>query len=289
LNAQPAERHLSEMRRNRGVWARKPLLKAIYSHYYELIRQNVTPVPGTIVELGSGSGSIKELIPECITTDIFPNPWIDRRENAYALSFPDASVSNLILLDVFHHLQFPGTALSEFKRIMAPSGRVILLEPGLGLLGKFIYGLFHHEPLALREPITWFAPAGFDPDGAAYHAAQGNAWRIFVRDEFREKLGHWKIHSVQQLPEMAYVASGGFTKPQLYPDRMLSLIRRIEIVAARWPAIFTTRILVVLEKRDASVSDALFDSAGKLPFTQNAARRHWRIGPTNAMPRKRQG
>jgi hypothetical protein len=48
------------------------------------------------------------VIPECVTTDIFPNPWLDRVENAYALNFADASVGNLILFDVFHHLEFPG-------------------------------------------------------------------------------------------------------------------------------------------------------------------------------------
>jgi SAM-dependent methyltransferase len=282
LNVQPTERHLSEIRRNRDIWGRKPLLKAIYGHFYELIRENVAPVLGTTVELGSGIGSIKELIPECVTTDIFPNPWIDRRENAYTLSFPDASISNLILLDVFHHLKFPGSALTEFKRIIAPRGRIILLEPGMGIFGKLIYGLFHHEPLALREPITWFAPPGFDPERTPYYAAQGNAWRIFVRNEFREKLEHWKIHKVQQLPEMAYIASGGFTKPQLYPDRMLSLIRKMEKVAARWPALFATRMLVVLEKRDGSARDTFFDSAEKPPVTQNAAQQELR--PTDILP-----
>jgi SAM-dependent methyltransferase len=248
LNLQTAERHLSEIRRNCGVWERKPLLQAIYGHFYELIRQNITPVPGTTVELGSGIGSIKDLIPDCITTDLFPNPRIDRRENAYALSFPDASISNLILLDVFHHLQFPGTALREFERVVAPRGRVILFEPGLGILGRLVYGLFHREPLALRRSITWLAPSGFHPECAPYYAAQGNAWRIFVRNEFPGRLEPWKVRRLQQLPEMAYIASGGFTKLQLYPGQMLSLIRRIEKLAARWPAIFATRLLVVLEK-----------------------------------------
>ena len=244
--------HLSEICRNRGVWERKPLLRAIYGHFYELIRQNIASVPGMTVELGSGIAFIKDWIPDCVTTDLFSNARIDRRENAYALSFPDASVSTLILLDVFHHLQFPGTALREFERVVAPRGRVILFEPGLGILGRLVYGFFHREPLGLRRAIAWFAPNGFDPDQVAYYAAQGNAWRIFVRNEFPDWLGPWKIHRLQQLPELAYIASGGFTRPQLYPERMLSVIRGIEKQAARWPAIFATRLLVVLEKRHES-------------------------------------
>ena len=31
--------------------------------------------------------SFKDHLPDCITTDVFPNPWLDRVENAYALAF----------------------------------------------------------------------------------------------------------------------------------------------------------------------------------------------------------
>jgi hypothetical protein len=44
-----------------------------------------------------------------------------------------------------------------------------------GVMGKLVHGLFHHEPLGLRRPITWSAPAGFGPETARYHAARGNA------------------------------------------------------------------------------------------------------------------
>jgi len=56
-------------------------------------------------------GSIKEVIPDCVTTDLFPNPWLDRQENAYHLGFADGSVSNLILFDVWHHLRYPDQPL----------------------------------------------------------------------------------------------------------------------------------------------------------------------------------
>jgi len=172
------------MRRNKEAWERKPLLRVVYGQFYARIRENLARVPGSIVGLGSGIGAAKAFIPECITTDIFRNPWIDRRENAYSLSYRTGTVSNLILLDVFHHLQFPGTALAEFWKVLADGGRLILLEPGMGVLGKFIYGLLHHEPPGLRRPISWSAPAGFDPENAGYYAAQGNATRVFCIESF---------------------------------------------------------------------------------------------------------
>ena len=249
MNEMPADRHLVEMRFNKKAWERKPLLRAVYGRFYELIRENLAVVPGSTIELGSGIGAIKRYIPECLTTDIFANPWIDRRENAYALNFSSGAVSNLILLDVFHHLKFPGTALIEFWRVLRDAGRVILLEPGMGALGKIVYGFFHHEPLGLRESITWFAPPGFDPEKAGYYAAQANASRIFLERQFNNELAPWRIIRARQLPEFAYVASGGFSKPQLYPESILPLIRKTERAFARWPEFFATRLLIVLENK----------------------------------------
>ena len=247
-NRKPAEQHLIEMRGNREAWSRKPLLHAIYGEFYRIIRDCLARTSGSVAELGSGIGAVKEFIPECITTDIFPNPWIDRRENAYRLSFRDGSLSNLILLDVFHHLQYPGTALNEFHRVLNEGGRAILLEPGMGVLGKFIYDRFHHEPLGLNSAITWFAPKDFEAESASYYAAQGNASRVFLLKEFPEHLRPWRLVKAEALPEIAYVASGGFSKPQLYPSIALPFIRNLERILARWPNLFATRLLVVLEK-----------------------------------------
>ena len=114
LRAKPAEQHLIEMRANKEAWQRRPLLRAVYGRFYEMIRENLANVPGLIVELGSGIGAIKQFIPQCVTTDIFRNPWIDRYENAYALSFRDGSLSNLVLLDVF---QLPGSRQGQVSSI----------------------------------------------------------------------------------------------------------------------------------------------------------------------------
>jgi SAM-dependent methyltransferase len=246
------EQHLIEMRSNQAAWQRRPLLRKVYGNFYKIMRRALTPLPGQIVELGSGIGAAKEFIPTCITTDIFPNPWLDQQENAYSLTFADSSVSNLILLDVFHHLVYPGIALSEFHRVLRESGRVIILEPAMSLLGKLIYGLFHHEPLGLDRPIAWFAPIGVDPKETGYYAAQANASKVFLGHQFKEALSAWDIPILESFPDIAYVASGGFSKPQFYPSSLLPVIRASEKILALWPNIFATRLLVVLEKKTAA-------------------------------------
>jgi SAM-dependent methyltransferase len=187
------------------------------------------------------------VLPQCERTDLFESLGADRTENAYALSMPDASVANLILVHVFHHLQYPGSALQEFQRVLAPGGRVLLFEPALSLLGLLVYGPLHHEGLGLLRRIEWTAPPVFAPRAAPYYTAQGNAHRIFLGGAFAERLRGFRV-SVKRYPALSYVASGGFRGPQLFPSALYPWLRRIEtrLQAPKW--LFATRMLVILEK-----------------------------------------
>lgn len=242
------ELHNELIEKNHNLWNRKPLLHAVYMDLYRTMGGYLSAVPGKTVELGSGMGSIHAIIPECVRTDLFPYPWIDQIENAYRLSFAGNSVSNLLMTDVFHHLRYPGTALDEFHRVLAPGGRFIIMEPGMGLLGRLVYGVFHVEPVALDKEITWSAPEGWHGDDPDYYAAQGNATRIFVQKRFVDKLTGWKIIEVKQISALAYAASGGYSGPQLYPMAMYPLVKFIEKPLQYLPVLFATRLLVVLEK-----------------------------------------
>jgi SAM-dependent methyltransferase len=243
-------RHNDEIQNNLALWNRKASLRKSYRIFHQLIANNLSPLStGTVVELGSGIGNIKEVIPHCMRTDLFQNPWLDCVQNAYALSFESASVSNLILFDVFHHLRYPGTAFEEFYRVLMPQGRVLIFEPRISLLGRVVFGLFHDEPVAFRDPIEWMAPPSWMPDQIDYYAAQGNATRIFIRGEFSEKLANWRINKTLQLSAISYVATGGYSKPSLYPNAAYPLMRIADRIADRIPFLFATRFLVVMEKR----------------------------------------
>jgi len=243
----PIGRHNEEIQRNRLAWARKPQLRAAYRGFHEQIALRIDRrIPGQIVELGSGMGSIKEVIPDCVTTDLFPNPWLDRQENAYRLNFADGSVSHLILFDVWHHLRYPATALREFRRVLAPKGRLILFEPAMSWTGRLVYGLFHNEPLGMGHAATWDAPAGFKPDDADYYAAQGAATRMFWRLEQPDRLGDWTLGEATPLPSFEYFATGGFSGPQVGGRHFLEFWRWFDRFAAPWPNLFAARLIVVL-------------------------------------------
>ena len=247
---QLAEQHNREIYENRSSWERKPVLRAVYSDLYQQIASNVVRAGGRpSLELGSGMGNIKQFIPECITSDIFSNPWLDRVENAYRLSFADQSLANVILFDVWHHLEYPANALSEVGRVLAEDGRLIVMDPAMSPVGRFVYGAFHHEPLGFSVKFRP-SPAKLEkPEALPYFAAQSSAHRLLRNREIPDFLRMWQIVDDKEIVSFAYLASGGFRGRQLYPDKMLPIIRRMDVLLSRWPALFAARLLVVLEKK----------------------------------------
>jgi len=245
------EQHLKEILLNSEHWEKKKLLQKVYYGFYELIKNSVDfSVGGNIVELGSGIGKIKDVIPSCITTDIFDNPWVDRVENAYKLTFENKSVSNLILFDVFHHLEFPGNAFDEFNRVLNNDGRIIIFDPCMSALGLVSYGLLHHEPISLSKEITIYAKNKREVEESGYYAAQGNAYRIFQKQKrYEELLSKWEVINYKKYSAITYLLSGGYSKPQLYPTAMYGLIKAVDSVCNLIPILFATRMLVVLRKR----------------------------------------
>ena len=242
-------KHNDEVKRNLESWKKKPLLRKIYLAFHRSIADHLlTRRDAYTVELGSGIGNIKKVIPRCIRTDLFPNPWIDTIENAYQLSFADNTVDNLILFDVFHHLRYPGTALEEFHRVLTPNGRVLIFDPCMSILGLVVFGLFHHEELGLGNKIQMFAPEKWSPKNDFYYAAQGNASRIFLSRKYQYFLTNWRIIARQRFSAISYVASGGYSGVQLYPDHAYALMKSIDGICNRVPFLFATRLLVVLEK-----------------------------------------
>ena len=91
-----------------------------------------------------------------------------------------------------------------------------------------VFGLFHHEELGLGNKI------------------------------------HWKIITQHRMSAIFYVASGGYSMPQLYPDRVFPLIKGVDRICDLFPFIFATRLLVVLEKKMSAEQSAAPDrySAG---------------------------
>lgn len=240
----PLEQHQTEIQGNLQVWHKKPLLHDIYASVYSRVIALINrSAPEPVVEIGSGIGNLKTFLPGTISTDLFPNPWLDMVCDGYELPFRDASVSHLILSDVFHHLQAPNAFLREARRVLTKKGRVILSDPYVSVSSYPIYGMLHHEPMANSDAIDFTESF---PRPRNYYAAQGNSTRLFFSDEFAGWPNGWNVFHREAYAAFSYFLSGGYSKPAFYPRSCLGAIQAIDRKLSRWPKLFGARCIVGL-------------------------------------------
>jgi SAM-dependent methyltransferase len=240
----PIEQHQIEIEKNLRVWHNKPVLRNIYAEFYQRIIELIDPaVPGPVVEIGSGIGNLKSHYPKAISTDLFPNPWLDLVFDGYEMPFRDGTVSHLVLVDVFHHLRAPRAFLKEARRVLHPSGRVIMLEPYISWLSYPAYRL-HHERVNWSEPIFMGEELRRPRN---YYTGQGNATRLFFSDEYAGWLNGCEVMHAERMVSLRYLLSGGYSKPALCPEILAPHVRNLDAFLSRWPRLFAARCLVALK------------------------------------------
>jgi SAM-dependent methyltransferase len=242
--------HKTIDKRNKQIYLNKDLIELIYSNYYKIIKKNLlTNEKFACLEIGSGNGNIKKIIPNCITSEQFKKKKIDRIENIYKIKYNKNSISNIILIDVFHHLKFPNSALKNMHRVLIKNGRIIMIEPAMGLIPRIIYKIFHYEPNGFNLKIDWDNIPKKIPSSNQYFAAQSMTWRAFFLKELNLK-SKYKIKFIKPFSDFAYLLSGGYSYKAFYPKILYSFIKLIDkMLTSISIKIFSARMLVVLEKK----------------------------------------
>jgi SAM-dependent methyltransferase len=243
----------------RQIWQRKPVLRVIYDDFYDRIL--ATAAPGLTIEIGAGVGALKERDPGIIAVDIQGAPWLDCVADAQRLPFADASVENIVMIDVLHHVEFPALFFREAARVLAPGGRVIMIEPAITWGSTLFYRLMHHEPVRMRaDPLRHGTP---DPRRDPYGANQAVPTLIATRDRrrFEQKFADLRISRVDWFSFMAYPLSGGFKRWSLLTEgmarRTLAIERAVERPLGHWAAF---RMMLVVEKGRPSAPDMCYVS-----------------------------
>jgi SAM-dependent methyltransferase len=239
---------------HRELWKRKPVLRAIYADFYQRIVRACRP--GRSLEIGGGSGNLKEFAERVVSTDIVPVPWLDAAADAQALPFAAGSFANIVAVDVLHHIERPRRFLTEAQRVLEPGGRLIVLEPAITPLSWIFYRFFHPEPVNMSaDPL---ADGPIDPIRAPFDANQGIPTLLFGRDRahLARSLPGLKLLQFERLSLFAYPLSGGFRPWCLVPEFMVAPLLKVENAIA--PAIgrlAAFRLLAVVEKLHATAAD----------------------------------
>jgi SAM-dependent methyltransferase len=233
---------------HRQIILKKPFLKRLYlDHYRCFIDQSkeLDSLPGRLLELGSGGGFLKDVLPDVITSEVCAMPGIDCVIWADRLPFQDSELKGLFLLNVLHHIPKPASFFSEASRCLVRGGRIVLIEPYNSALGRLFYKRFHHEPF--DETVTeWDLPKS----GRMTASNQAMPWMIFCRDRiiFEKQFPELRIVSIQPHTPLAYVLSGGMSFRGLVPSFSYPLIRRGDQLLSKWPHLFPILFTIILEK-----------------------------------------
>lgn len=231
----------------RAVWKRKPILRTLYNDIFARIASRC--VPGTTLEIGGGIGNLKDQVADLVSSDIQYAPWLDLVADAQKLPFADGALSNIVMLDVMHHIEFPSLLFREASRVLREGGRMVMVEPGISP-GSRVFYLAHHEPVNLRaDPLIEGAPnTARDP----YDSNQAIPTLLVTkyREAFQKKFPALKISEVHWFAFVAYPASGGFKKWSLLTEPLARLVLKLETYLERpLGRYFGFRMLIVIEKR----------------------------------------
>lgn len=236
---------------NRKIFKKKKTLQLVYKNYFNLIKENLEiNSKKPILEIGS-SGFIKNFIPNCITSNLVKNnKMIDKELNIFDLKKNKETFSNIVMIDIFHHLKFPMFALFNLHSALIKNGRVIMIEPAMGWIPRIIYKLFHHEPNGFDLKINWQDKTDLSFNKSDYFAAQALPWRGFVKKEL-EYSKFFNLKKINYFSDFAYLASGGFSFNSFYPEKLYPFIKKIDYILTRISkTIFAARMIIVLEKKD---------------------------------------
>jgi SAM-dependent methyltransferase len=213
----------TEMRRD--IILGKPFLRRLYEEWYGVMRESLrdTP-PGKRLEIGSGAGFIKQVIPEVITSDVLPLAGSDMTFSAECLPFADGELSAILMIDVLHHLPDPAQFFREAERVLRPGGKIIMIEPAMSAWGRLIYTRLHHEPVDLAG--DWRLP----PGGPLSMANSALPWIIFNRDRqrFDREFPTLRVRRLRLHTPLRYLFSGGVSLRALAPAWSFGGFRLLE-------------------------------------------------------------
>lgn len=237
------ERRRIELHRAR--WQAKASLRAVYRDYQERIKSAL--VAGPVLEIGGGSGHLREALGDAVSLDIQWAPWLSVVADAHQLPFGAGVFANLVMLDVFHHLAYPLRFLAEAMRVLRPGGRLIMIEPNVSPVSWLFFKLLHEEPVRLADDPFDPAPrSGPSP----YESNQAIPYLVFLRGaaRLRSLVPALRLLSVERFSLWAYPLSGGFQAWSLLPPGLARPLLRLEARVSPWLGGFAGfRLMVVAE------------------------------------------
>ena len=235
------------LHRHREIWQRKPSLRQLYRDWYRDIAAWM--VPGRTVEVGGGTGNLKEYASGVCCTDVVSLPWLDAVADAQRLPFQTGSLANLVLFDALHHIENVSLFFDEALRTLRGGGRIIIMDPYISWASWPVYRYLHPEPVDLaQDPLLLTAPQAHRQP---FDSNQAIATILFEKElaRFQARYPGLAVRHVKRLAFFAYPLSGGFEHPSMIPTCFVASTLKLEKKLGWLAPLIAFRLFVVLEHR----------------------------------------
>lgn len=238
---------------HRQILLERPLLRSVFKEYYTLIQnldRKFFSGDGKKIELGSGTGLMKDYIPDVLLTDIVSADHLDMILDAQNMTLPNESVRSIYGINCFHHFPDPRLFFNELHRVLVPGGGCVLIEPYYGPFASIFWKhLFDHEDFD-KTQTSW----ELDPNqmGANSGANQALSYIVFNRDRkvFEKTYPSLEIVYHRRIPNyLRRLASGGLNFKQLVPSWSQPLLKATEKVLRPVEHLFVLDQVIVLRKK----------------------------------------
>ncbi|MFT6580065.1 MAG: SAM-dependent methyltransferase [Alphaproteobacteria bacterium] len=235
----------------RAVWKTKPVLRVLYTAWYEKIA--AARRGGRSLEIGGGSGNFKEFADNVVSSDILFADWLDVACDAQRLPFADGSFDDIVMFDVLHHVERPPLFLREAARVLRPGGRIVMMEPGVTPISGLFFKMFHDEPVDMGADPYLVGPV--DPEKDPFDANQAIPTLLFQgrarQAKFETAFPELRIDVVERLGCLAYPLSGGFRPWSAVPAGCVGALTAVEnLLGPLLKPLMAFRLFVVLEKQN---------------------------------------
>lgn len=240
---------LDELNERRRIWKDKPQIRLVYRRWLEMMRPFIPA--GPILDAGSGSGLLEELLPEAIRCDIIPAPWLNLVTDCMRLPLKDACLGAIVDFDFLHHVGNPHVFFQEAERALRPGGRVLLLEPYITPVSYVAYKLLHHEDVCFggyyRDVLNGRKTDPWEGNMALPNIVFGREAKEWDRRHPSLKIVHKRFLSF-----IDFQFAAGF-KPHAYlPMRLFQRMIRLDDLLPPLMPLIGFRVFIVLEKKGAN-------------------------------------